>query len=210
MKISLFGGSGRLGLRLLEEASMRGHHVRALAREPSSIPKLRNVEVFRGDVQSNSDVVDVVSGSEVVISALGVGGRRGPTRVYSQGTSNILLAMNECRIDRIISVSATPAGPWEDTAWFERSVIYPILERAFGNCYADMRTMETVLQSSTSLWTVFRPPRLIDSPARGVTRYSSNGPLPMAFWLSRSDLAACMLDAIEDSSTYRRFVSVAR
>jgi putative NADH-flavin reductase len=73
-KIALFGSTGMIGQRILNEALSRGHHVTAIVRDPAKIKEKRpNLEVKVGDVLKPEAVALAVRGSDVVISAYGPG-----------------------------------------------------------------------------------------------------------------------------------------
>ncbi|MGW6427400.1 NAD(P)-dependent oxidoreductase [Nocardia sp. NPDC055053] len=209
MKIALLGATGRLGRAVIAEAAARDYDVTALARTPEALADEPGVRVVAGDVVSGTGLHEVVAGCDVVVSALGVGTSREPTTVYSAGIANVVAAAAAQSLKRLVVVSAAPAGPWSQVGSFERRLVYPALERAFGNCYADMRTMEQVLIASAADWTVFRPPRLTDG-APGRPRISPDGPLKTAVWVTRRDLARAMLDSIANESLIGKFVAIAR
>jgi putative NADH-flavin reductase len=49
MKLILFGASGMIGQRVLDEALRRGHTVTAVVRDPSKLPPRANVKAIAGD-----------------------------------------------------------------------------------------------------------------------------------------------------------------
>ena len=165
MRIAVVGANGRTGRLVVEQALARGHGVTALARQPQQSSRrdqrLTTVEV---DVLDRGRVVDALSEVDAVISTLGIGTSREATVTYSQGTGNLLHAMGLHGTKRIVVVSASPVGPRQDQAAFDRYVVMPILERFFGATYQDMRRMEALLAESGTDWTSLRPPRLLEKP----------------------------------------------
>lgn len=85
----------------------------------------------------------------------------------------------------------------------------PILDRVFGETYADMRRMEALLEKSDVAWTILRPPRLLASKPTGHYRISGEGPLPRGRSIRCGDLATAMLDALDRPELQRRAVAVA-
>ena|GEM_PF-3775056 len=67
-----------------------------------------------------------------------------------------------------------------------------------------------LLAASQSDWTVFRPPRLTNGALTRRYRTAVDVPLAHAWNLSRADLAAAMLGAIDDPALIRRAVTIAR
>ncbi len=74
MKIALFGSTGRIGTRILNEALGRGHKVTAIVRDASQqTVKRPNLEYKTGDVLKPESVAIATKGSDAVISAYGPG-----------------------------------------------------------------------------------------------------------------------------------------
>jgi putative NADH-flavin reductase len=75
--IVVYGGSGNIGSRIVNEAVRRGHKVTVVDRNPQ--PKLapKGVVVITGDALSPQDILKNIAGADVVISAVVV--RPAPT-----------------------------------------------------------------------------------------------------------------------------------
>jgi putative NADH-flavin reductase len=71
MKIAMFGATGTLGSRILNELTTRGHDVTAVIRNPSHAPAGENVTVTAGDVFDSASVADAARGADAVVSAYG-------------------------------------------------------------------------------------------------------------------------------------------
>lgn len=196
MKIAVFGATGATGRHVVAQALDRGLHVVAAVRQPSALLISHpHLTVVRSDVISSESLSAATADTEAVISALGIGASRQPTTVYSAGTANIIAAMRETNSSRLVAVSAAPAAPWELSPFFQRHVLLPMLQRVFGATYDDMRIMERDLEASSADWTVVRPPRLNNKPARGSYRLSTEGPIKGGSAIARADLGRCLLDA---------------
>lgn len=74
MKIALFGSTGRIGSRILNEALERGHQVTAVVRDASQqTAKRPNLNFRTGDILKPESVAIATKGNDVVISAYGPG-----------------------------------------------------------------------------------------------------------------------------------------
>lgn len=207
--ITVYGAAGRTGAEVVRLAVSRGVRVRAVAREPGRIPvEDALLEKVRADVLDPDSVRGTLDDAEAAISTVGPGLHGAETTLYSEGTANILRAGSHGM--RLLAVSSTVTLPAKQSEWPFRYVGFPILERAFGPVYRDMRRMEGVLRDSTSEWSILKPPRLTDGRARGAYRRSVDAPLPWALSISRQDLAAALLDAVTDRDTVRRIVVVSK
>ena len=85
----------------------------AVARHPETLP-----QGGPGMISAAADVLDraalagALAGADAVVSAAGIGAsRQQPTAVYSEGTANILRAMDAHGISKLAVISAVPAGP---------------------------------------------------------------------------------------------------
>lgn len=156
---------------MVSQALARGHQVIAVARHPNvaAVQDARLASVA-SDVLDQDSVIQALAGADSVVSALGIGASRDPTVVYSQGTANILRAMDVHAIRKLAVISAAPVGPRTEQPLLQRRIVMPILERIFGATYHDMRRMEAELERSELDWVSLRPPRLLDKPATGSYR----------------------------------------
>ena len=72
--------------------------------------------------------------------------------------------------------------------------------------YDDMEQMEAIVSASSLDWTIVRPPGLTDEPGTGyaVAENRIDGP-----YCARSDLAAMLLDHLDDDRFVRRIAALA-
>lgn len=208
MNIAVVAAAGRTGRAVVDEAVDRGHRVIAVARrDPFGDEHLAGVEYRQADVTERDQVMPALRDADAVVSAIGIGASREATVAYSQGTANLLEAMRAHGARPLVVVSAAPAGPRDEQPFMDRHVAMPILDRFFGASYADMRRMETLLQSSDQDWVSLRPPRLLERPARGSYRMAANR-LPRSGSITIPDLAAALLDCLERPDLYHQALYV--
>ena len=182
----------------------------ALARHPEALPRLGpRMASATADVLDRAVLAEALAGADAVVSALGIGASRQPTVVYSDGTANVLHAMDAHGISKLAVISAVPAGPRTEQPFRQRRLIIPILERVFGATYDDMRRMEALLRGSDLDWVCLRPPRLVSKKPTGRYRLDASRPLPQASSIAYADLATALLDSLTRPDLYRRAVYVA-
>ncbi len=72
LHIVVYGGSGRIGQRIVREALARGHSVRVVVRDPASMPVAGQprLSVVRGDVRDAARAVQLLAGADVVVCAV--------------------------------------------------------------------------------------------------------------------------------------------
>src|SRR5579863_5579802 len=73
MDILLFGASGTLGSRILNELLSRGHRVTAVVRGAVELPAHENLIETAGDIFKPDEIADAARGMDAVVSAYGPG-----------------------------------------------------------------------------------------------------------------------------------------
>jgi putative NADH-flavin reductase len=205
MKVTVFGATGGTGKHVVEQALAAGHEVTAVARNVSEVTPQDGLTVLRGDVVDFASVEQAVAGSDAVVSVLGVADRRKPTKLFSEGVSNMVRAMKASGTKRIIALSADGVEPNPAVNIGQRLVIALVVARILKHLYGDMLEMERVLADSETDWTVIRPPRLSDKEHTGTYELSTGEPGPSS-GISRADLADYMVTHLADEESYQKLV----
>ncbi|MCX6245065.1 MAG: SDR family oxidoreductase [Bacteroidetes bacterium] len=192
MKIAIFGASGRTGILTVYQALDKGHQVTAFARKPNSVTiQHKNLRIIQGDILEYEKVKQAVEGQEAVISALGVESRK-PTTMLSEGTKNILRAMEELKVPRFICMSS--AGILgNDSGFLFGKIIMPLFLR---EVFKDKVRQMEVIQKSKADWVILRPTGLTDAPKTGKYKIT-DGP-PASWKIPRADVADFMLKLTTD------------
>ena len=202
MKVAIFGGTGKTGQNLVQQALDAGHDVIVLARTPSNITTQHEaLKVLQGDVVDAQRVEETIQGADAVISVLGPRSNK-PEFIISKGTDNILNAMKRHNVRRIIiSAGAGVRDPQDKPKIVDRvfGVLLNILSK---NAVADMRQVVDKVRHSDRDWTVVRVPMLTDQPAQGTLKVGYVGDISPR--LSRADMAAFMLKQLDNNAYLRK------
>jgi putative NADH-flavin reductase len=210
MKLTIFGSTGQTGLQVVSAALAAGHEVTALVRHTASgLQPHSRLRVLHGQALSPPDVGRAIHGCDAVLSALGSREGRRETFLYSRSASLMLDAMRNSGVRRIIAVSALPLLPAEQKTFVERRIVHPLLDQFFGGSYDDMRRMEVLHAVAGMDWTVLRPPRLTNGRATGSYREALDSRLERARSISRADLAAAMVAAVDARRLIGHAVTIA-
>lgn len=209
MNITVFGASGGTGQQVVQQALDSGHQVTAIVRDPARLPlSHQNLDVVTADVSDSVALLPALDGSDVAISALAASKKAG--LIATRAVRSILAAMSAAGVRRFLAVSATPVGPHpEGESFLGRTVVMPLVGAIFRDVYADLADMEAEIELRGAEWTIVRPPRLLDRPARGTYRTVIGGNVPRGRLISRADLAHAMLALVHDQSSVRKAVGVA-
>lgn len=203
MKIAIFGASGRTGILTVYQALNKGHLVTALARKPSSVTiQHKNLRVIQGDILEYEKVKQAVEGQDVIISALGVESRK-PTTVLSEGTRNILRAMEECNVSRFICMSSAGILGNDAGILFGKIIMPLFLKQVFIDKVRQMK----IIQEANLDWVIVRPTSLTDAPKTGKYKITL-GP-PVSRRIPRADVADFMLKLMTDKQYDHQMPAIA-
>ena len=209
MRIIVFGATGGTGIAFVEQSLAAGHIVTAVARNVSNISlKHERLRVVQGDVLVADSLATMIADHDAVVFTVGAT-HRGPTSLFSVGITNTLAAMQDVGVRRLIIVSAsgiTPVPLSLGVIWLYNTIVGPMI---FGNLYADMRRMETIILSSNVDWTIIRPARLLNAEPRGAFRLSIDNPQRGMLAIARADLAAFMLTCLDEETYIQQSVVIA-
>ncbi|MBF5046466.1 NAD-dependent epimerase/dehydratase family protein [Aggregicoccus sp. 17bor-14] len=112
MQVLVTGATGLIGNAIARVLRERGHHVRALVRDPARAQKVvpAGVELVRGDVTQPDTLPAAVAGARWVFHAAGLPEQWQPDarifdRVNREGTRNVLQAALAARVQRVVYTS---------------------------------------------------------------------------------------------------------
>jgi len=201
MKIAVFGATGGTGLKILDQALRQGHEVTAFARNPSRLKiEDKNLRVVQGDVLDPVSVEAAVEAQEAVLCALGVK-TLGKTIVLSEGTKNIIQAMNKFGVKRLVCLSS--AGVFgKDTSFLGR-----LLFMVMRGIRDDKRRQLAELEKSNLDWVLVRPARMTNGPLTG--KYQVDLDRTPGSSISRADVADFMLKQVSDNRYLRKMPTLA-
>jgi putative NADH-flavin reductase len=209
MRITLFGANGPTGHQLTEQALAAGHEVVAVTRRPRDIAPRNGLTTAGADVADPDAVHDAIAGCDAVVSALGVPYSSKPITVYSVGAANIIAAMANHGVKRLVvaGTAAVDAGYQASDSLFFSRVMQPLFMRKPGRTlYEDNRRMEELVRDSELDWTIVRACWLFNSP--GVTDYQVTEGNARGMFTARTDFAACMLAQLADEPWVRKTIGV--
>jgi uncharacterized protein len=203
MKVVLFGASGMIGSRILDELVRRGHTVIAVARHPEKVQALNGVKAVEGDVADSASVAAVAKGADAAISAYAPP-HTDPGKILD-ATRALLAGLTQAGVRRLIvvggagSLEVAPGLQLVDTPEFPSGWL------AIARAHRDV--LPIVKQSDLD-WTYFSPAAMIEPGVRtgkfrvGGTRLIANDRGESR--ISAEDYAMALVDELENPQNIRK------
>lgn len=107
MTICIFGAEGRSGVEVVKQALSRGHQVTAFVYDKKSLAYIPDgAKVYLGNILNYNEVLNAIDRVDAVISVVGHVKNSDP-RMQTKGIRNIILAMKEKGVRRVVSLTGT-------------------------------------------------------------------------------------------------------
>ena len=195
MKILIVGATRGIGRQVLEQALAAGHAVTALVREARRLDaQHERLKVVQGDILDANSVALAMAGQEAVCCSLGVRLPWPRVTVFSEGTRNLLAAMKQAGVKRLVCVTGIGAGDSRGHGgFFYDAVFYPLVTRGI---YVDKDRQEALIRASDAEWIIVRPGFLTNGPLTGRYRALTDLTGVTAGWISRADVAYFILQEL--------------
>ena len=198
----VIGATAKSSTEIIRQALAAGYTVTGVARRPEDVAiKDPHLKILKGDVYDPASLEAAMTGTEVVVSM--VGPRIDPTNtaetpatfdLFTAGTANIIAAMKKKGNRRLLVASSLGV---EDE--------FPTVKPAPGDfrlnwlwksryLYKNMKDMEALVRASGLDYVIFRPPFLVEEPARKNFKLSVNTTSPKGTMLSYADFGGFVLE----------------
>ncbi|EEJ71795.1 NAD(P)-dependent oxidoreductase [Lactobacillus ultunensis] len=202
MKIFLIGATGRTGNDVLMQALAQNDKVVAYARHPQKLSEHSNLKVIKGELTDINRMSRAMKGCDAVLVTLGNPMSNSSGRLFTFAIPNIIKAMDNSSVKRLISLSALGVGK----TYANTRYPYKMGAKGFlkGN-FADHEAGENKLPESDLNWTTVHPGPLFNGhkTKKPLVRDAESGfKMPGAPRTYREDVAQVMLRIIDDPKTY--------
>ena len=188
MDIAVYGATGAIGSKIVEEAVARSHDVTAVSRRGGAV---ENAGIISADLGDTAEFVSIAAENDVVVIAAGpprTGDSHGPT---IQAHRDLIAAKPNARIFVVGGAGSLFAGDvrLKDTDGF------PEMYKP------EAETMTAILdlyEGSSGLdWTVLSPAPMI-APGKRTGVYTTGLNSPVGDAISQEDFAVAVLDELEN------------
>ena len=190
--VLVIGSSGRLGRVIVSKLVARGIDTVSLVRDiekASGLDELKGSKIIRGDVTDTASLQSAMSlGVDEVIDVHGVspprfiklrdflrspaeGDLTHPYNVNYKGTANVLAAMKENHVKKLVRLTGALVGA---SCWKPFVALFNFL-LSFSNKWHEKS--EILIRESGIDYTVVRPSELVDEPAAATLSFPAIGEL---------------------------------
>lgn len=203
MRVIVIGGSGQTGRLVIDEALKRGHKITALLRDTSALPAREGLNIVKGTPVEPSDIesaFNAVPGDPptAVIVTLSSPREKG-ARVISHTHENLVAAMKRHAISKIATVSSFGVG--SSFANINFMMKFAISSTPLKYPFIDHNDVDKILKKSDLKFVLLRPARLTMGKKAPVQFLGDDGKGLGVFagmgGISRANVAACLVDAVE-------------
>ena len=200
MKILVIGATGPTGKEIVKQAVEQGHAVTALVRDATKANFAPPVVVKVGNVLDRGSLTRAVEGQDAVVCSLG-SGVTGPFKemtMLSEGTRDVIAAMQEENVRRIVCITGIGAGESKGHGpWYYNWLFQPLVLRGV---YEDKTRQEDLVRKSGLVWTLVRPGIMTNGAAKGqlAVRALTDLTGKYAGTISRADVAGFCLSELAD------------
>ncbi|MFD5517347.1 NAD(P)-dependent oxidoreductase [Streptomyces sp. NPDC127066] len=208
MRVTVFGATGGIGRLAVQQLLDAGHHVTALVRTPDKLTRAQlthpDLTVTAGQLSDPVAVRAAVAGADAVISALGPSlSRSAADTPLTEGTRNIVAAMNEEKVTRFIGLATPSLADPRDKAHWKHKVLPVMAKLMFPNALTELTGMTAAVTDSGLDYTIARITNPTNKPATGHTRSGFLGHDQVGSAMTRADIAAFLVSQLTDTR-YRR------
>ncbi len=206
MNIIVFGATGTVGSEIVKQALTNGHRVTAFVRNPEKfqLSGNPNLKIHKGDVLNLKDVKKALQNQGAVLCALG-DGKTG--RIRGAGTKNIIEAMKDTGVKRLICQSTIGAGDsYENLNFMWKYVMFGFLLK---RVLPDHNLQEQYIQQSNLDYTIVRPGALTNGAVTNAYKIGFAKDLKkLSLKINRADVADFMLRQLASPDYVGKSVSI--
>jgi putative NADH-flavin reductase len=196
MKLTIFGGTGGVGRKLVALAVEQGHDVTVVARSPDKVPQSESVTIVQAELDDRDAIEQAIQGADAVLSALGARKNSADqVEIFGDALGLITTAMEANGVERLVSISGAGVILPGDTVGLSRRFV-GLLLKLFAKWVSAAKEREYEVIRATDLdWVLVRPPRIVEGEATG--NYDVLPDQPPGNSITQGDVAHMMLRCID-------------
>lgn len=192
MKILVVGANGKIGRRAVRLLARTEHQVRAMVRDPAQVEGMRELGAEPVVADLEQELAPPLQGCDAVVFTAGSGPHTGPEKtvdVDQEAAIRLIVLAESMGVDRFVMISAMRTENPQEAPEKLRHYL------------GAKKLADDRLKASRLNYTILRPGRLTDEAGTGrvaLGERTGYGEIP------REDVAAVILEVIDEPNTYRR------
>ena len=207
-RIAIIGATGSTGKELVRLALEGNYNVTVVARNPAQVKPQNNVSIIKSDVTDLDSLIKAFNNMDAVISCFGPSQHRKVGTLMSEGTINIIKAIEINNVNRFIFMSGFVQADYNELSTVAR-LVTPIFRMIYHQSFHDKNIAEAAIQNSKTDWTIVRAPGLNHSQPTGKYKAGIKNKIYFGF-MSLADCARCLLDAIDEKLWIKQIINVGK
>jgi putative NADH-flavin reductase len=214
MKILVFGATGGSGRAAVEELLAQGHAVSAFVRQAPADAGHPGLRYVQGDVMNPADVARAVAGHDAVIVTLGIsenpisvrlfGPARTPSNVRSAGTRNVISAMQQHGVRRLVVQTSYGVGETRHRLRLIDRLFFALLLKPQ---IADTEIQNQEVSDCELDWLLVQPVHLTNGAENDLPLSSSTGETGV-MKLSRRSVGRFLAHAVQNPALTRQTIAL--
>jgi len=197
MKVLVIGGTGGTGKQIITQALDKGHEVTAIVRNTDKVKTTHpSLQVLKGDVLKPETLREACNGQDAVLCALGHKKFFIKTTILSRGTKNLISAMRENGVRRLICITALGINDSRFKLGLYYSLfVHPIILFFY---FRDKEKQEKLIMNADLDWTIVRPGQLTNGRRKERYKHGQGlGHYVFTKMISRADVAHFVLTVLD-------------
>jgi putative NADH-flavin reductase len=180
------------------------------ARHPSKLTmRHEHLTIVQGELRDKVNIEQAVSDADAVISLLGPRlGEDYKSKPLTQGTQNIIAAMKQFGVRRLIVASTPSASAPGDLPDVKFKMLVFLIKSMMRLAYEEIVNVAQIVRDSGLDWTLVRVSGLNYKPKSGNVRAGYLGTGEVGIQLSRADLADFILGELKEAKYVRQMPAI--
>ncbi len=200
-KIVIFGATGKTGRLAVHRALQENYEITAFGRSAHKLNFDQAVKKMQGDILNEEDVSKAIASQDCVMVCLGPINLKDQVTL-TKGAENIVSAMQQHKVDRVIFISAAGVGEsWKQIPWYSKLLFRTMLKTVI----SEHSKEEKIFIDSGLDWTAVRAAVLTNKQSDKTIMTTNSGKVKT---ITREGLAQFLVDQIDSSKFKNQPITV--
>lgn len=196
MKVAVVSANSRSGQFFIKQALINNIEIKAGINRKNNLLNDKLITVIKCNALVKSDVINLISGCDAVVSVIGHG-RSSPANLQSDAVTNVIEAMNQLGIKRLISLTGTGVRQKGDKITIIDRILNLSISLIDPKRIKDGLRHAEIIQNSNLDWSIVRVLKL-DNFMTKKYKLTKNGPTKVL--TSRNEVGLAIIELLKNNS----------